>query len=162
MFADMINKKFFENMEDISGLELTKKDFVAETAEEIDMFMSLNYKQNVELALEKAIGYTLDINDYDLIKRYMIRDLVVLGLCASKIELNPVSGLKIRHVDPANLITSYSSKPDYKNIRHAGEIYSMTIADLKQIAGNEFDEDDYQKIAKEYAGKNNLVLMSKM
>ncbi len=155
MFADMINKKFFENMEDISGLELTKKDFVAETAEEIDMFMSLNYKQNVELALEKAIGYTLDINDYDLIKRYMIRDLVVLGLCASKIELNPVSGLKIRHVDPANLITSYSSKPDYKNIRHAGEIYSMTIADLKQIAGDEFSEDDYQKIAKEYAGKNN-------
>ncbi len=155
MFADMINKKFFENMEDISGLELTKKDFVAETAEEIDMFMSLNYKQNVELALEKAIGYTLDINDYDLIKRYMIRDLVVLGICASKIELNPVSGLKIRHVDPANLITSYSSKPDYKNIRHAGEIYSMTIADLKQMAGDEFSEEDYQKIAKEYAGKNN-------
>ena len=79
----MINKKFFENMEDISGLELTKKDFVAETAEEIDMFMSLNYKQNVELALEKAIGYTLDINDYDLIKRYMIRDLVVLNLLLS-------------------------------------------------------------------------------
>ena len=26
------------------------------------MFMAINYKQNVEIALEKAIDYTLDIN----------------------------------------------------------------------------------------------------
>ena len=31
----------------------------------------------------------------------------------------------------------------------------MTIADLKQQAGDQFSEDDYIKIAKEYAGKNN-------
>ena len=155
MYGEMITKDFVEKVEDLSGSPLKSNGFIAETAEEIDMFMALNYKQNVEIALEKAIEYTLNINDYNEVKRYMIRDLVVLGLCSAKVTLSPSKGLSIRHVDPANLITSFSAKPDYKNIRHAGEIYSMTIADLKQIAGDEFDEDDYQKIAKEYAGKNN-------
>ena len=155
MYADMITKDFVEGLEDQTGIPLAPKGFVAKSSEEIDMFMAINYKQNVEIALEKAIEYTLDINDYDEVKRLMIRDLVVLGLCSSKIELSPSRGVIIRHVDPANLITSYSSKPDFKNVRHAGEIYSMTIADLKQQAGDQFSEDDYQKIAKEYAGKNN-------
>ena len=117
------------------------------------MFMALNYKQNVEIALEKAIEYTLNINDYDQVKRYMIRDLVILGICAAKTDLSPVSGLKIRYVDPANLITSFSASSDFKNMKHAGEVYSMTIADLKQQAGDQFSEEDYIKIANEYAGK---------
>jgi len=155
MFADMINKDFLEDMEDQTGVPMTSKGFVAETPEEIEMFMALNYKQNVEIALEKAIEYTLDVNDYDELKRYMIRDLVVLGICAAKTELSKTEGVKIRHVDPANLITSFSAKPDFKNIRHAGEIYSITIADLKQQAGDEFSEEEYISIAKQYAGKNN-------
>ena len=155
MYGNMLTKDFLNNLEDETGLPLAPKGFVAESSEEIDMFMALNYKQNVEIALEKAIEYTLDINDYDETKRYMIRDLVVLGLCAAKTEISKTEGVKIRHVDPVNLITSFSSKPDFKNIRHAGEVYSMTIADLKMQAGNEFSEEDYIKIAKEYAGKNN-------
>ena len=83
----------------------------------------------------------------------MIRDLVVLGLCAAKTEISKTEGVKIRHVDPVNLITSFSAKPDFKNIRHAGEVYSITIADLKMQAGSEFSEEDYIKIAREYAGK---------
>jgi len=155
MLGDMLSKNFLESLEDDTGIPLAPNGFVAQSSEEVDMFMALNYKQNVEIALEKAIEYTLDKNDFDEVKRYMIRDLVVLGLCAAKVDLSPTSGVKIRHVDPANLITSFSAKPDYKNIRHAGEIYSMTIADLKQQAGDEFSEEDYIKIAKEYAGKNN-------
>ncbi len=155
MLGDMLSKDFLESLEDETGIPLSPNGFVAQSSEEVDMFMALNYKQNVEIALEKAIEYTLDKNDFDEVKRYMIRDLVVLGLCAAKVDLLPTSGVKIRHVDPANLITSFSAKPDYKNIRHAGEVYSMTIADLKQQAGDEFSEEDYIKIAKEYAGKNN-------
>ena len=155
LYGNMLTKDFLQNLEDETGLPLAPKEFVAESSEEVEMFMALNYKQNVEIALEKAIEYTLDINDYDETKRYMIRDLVVLGLCAAKTEISKTEGVKIRHVDPANLITSFSAKPDFKNIRHAGEVYSITIADLKMQAGSEFSEEDYIKIAREYAGKNN-------
>ena len=155
MLGDMLSKDFLESLEDETGIPLAPNGFVAQSSEEVDMFMALNYKQNVEIALEKAIEYTLDINDYDQVKRYMIRDLVVLGICAAKTDLSPVSGLKIRYVDPANLITSFSASSDFKNMKHAGEVYSMTISDLKQQAGDQFSEEDYIKIANEYAGKNN-------
>ena len=155
LYGEMLTKDFVQDLEDKSGTQLTSKGFSPENSEEIDMFMALNYKQNVEIALEKAIEYTLSINDYDQVKRHMIRDLVVLGLCAAKTEISKTEGVKIRHVDPANLITSFSAKPDFKNIRHAGEIYSITIADLRIQAGDEFSEEDYVKIAREYAGKNN-------
>ena len=155
MYAEMLTKDFIEDMEDATGISLAPKGFVAQSSEEVEMWMTLNYKQSVEIALEKAIDFTLDINDYQEVKRLMIRDLVVLGLSAAKTSICPTQGIKIRHVDPANLITSFSSKPDYKNIRHAGEVYSMTIADLKQQAGDELTEDDYIKIAREYLGKNN-------
>ena len=155
LYGEMLTKDFVQDLEDKSGTQLTSKGFSPENSEEIDMFMALNYKQNVEIALEKAIEYTLNINDYDQVKRHMIRDLVVLGLCAAKTEISKTEGVKIRHVDPANLITSFSAKPDFKNIRHAGEIYSITIADLRIQAGDEFSEEDYVKIAREYAGKNN-------
>jgi len=155
MYADMMMSPLIAKIEDKTGMKLTNDNFVAESSEEIEMYMAMNYKQSVEIALEKAIEYTMDINDYENIKRYMIRDLVVLGICAAKTEMSKTEGVKIRHVDPENLITSFSAKPDYKNIRHAGEIYSMTIADLKQQAGDEFSEDDYINIAKQYAGKNN-------
>ena len=155
LYGNMLSKNFIEGLEDKTGLSLAPKGFVADSSEEIDMFMALNYKQNVEIALEKSIDYTLDINDYSEVKRLMIRDLVVLGLGAAKTSISPSEGIKIRHVDPANLITSFSAKPDFKNISHAGEIYSITIADLKQQAGEELSEEDYAKIANEYAGKNN-------
>jgi len=155
MYGNMLTKDFLESMEDETGIHLTKKGFVAQTSEEIEMFMALNYKQSVEIALEKSIEFTLDVNDFNEVKRLMIRDLVVLGLCAAKTDLSPTEGIKIRHVDPANLITSYSAKPDFKNIRHAGEVYSITISELKQMAGNELSEEDYITIANEYAGKNN-------
>ena len=80
LYGNMLTKDFLQNLEDETGLPLAPKEFVAESSEEVEMFMALNYKQNVEIALEKAIEYTLDINDYDEVKRYMIRDLVVLGL----------------------------------------------------------------------------------
>ena len=155
MYGDMITKRFVEKLEDSTGISLAPKGFVAQTSEEIEMYMSLNYKQSVEIALEKAVGYTMDINDYDEIKRLIIRDCVVLGLGAAKTSMSPTDGITIRHVDPSNLITSYSNKPDFKNIRHAGEVYSITISELKQMAGSELSEEDYLEIARQYAGKNN-------
>ena len=49
MYADMITKDFVEGLEDQTGIPLAPKGFVAKTSEEIDMFMAINYKQNVEM-----------------------------------------------------------------------------------------------------------------
>ena len=60
MLGDMLSKDFLENLEDETGIPLAPNGFVAQSSEEVDMFMALNYKQNVEIALEKAIEYIKD------------------------------------------------------------------------------------------------------
>ena len=152
MLGEMLTKDITAQLSDISGLNLEPQGFVADTVDEVELYMNLNYKQAVEIALEKAIQFTLDLNEYPEVAKSVYRDLVVLGKGAVKCDMTS-SGIKVRHVDPANLITSYSNKPDFKRISHAGEVYSVTISELKSMAGDEFTEEDYQKIASEYAGK---------
>ncbi len=54
----------------------------------------------------------------------------------------------MRYVDPQRLVTSYTSSPDFRDIVHAGEIVRMNIRDLKKIAGDQFDDEEYEEMAK--------------
>ena len=98
--------------------------------DEIELFMNLKYKQAHEVSMEKGIEFVLQQNDFDEIKKKCIRDLVVVGTTGLKTYIDPSDGIKIRYVDPVNLITSYSQSSDYRNIQHAGEVYTITIAEL--------------------------------
>jgi len=116
--------------------------------------MTLNYKQAHEIAIERGIEFVFQQNDFDEIKKKCIRDLVVVGTTGLKTYIDPSEGIKIRYVDPLNLITSYSQSSDYRNIQHAGEVYTVTIAQLKQMAGDQFTDDEYDDIAQNHANKD--------
>lgn len=154
LLFNMENKEFLTEVSEASGMDLAPKGYVPESTEELDLYMSLNYKQAVELSLEQGIEWVFSINDYSELKKRLLRDLVVLNKAAVKSYTSPNEGVKIRYVDPSKLITSYSTSPDYKNIQHAGEIYNITISDLRVMAGDQFSEKDLENIARTYSGKN--------
>lgn len=154
MIFNMNNKEFLAEVSQESGMDLNPKGFVPESDEELDLYMALNYKQAVEISLEQGVNWVLNINDYPEIKKRMLRDLTVLNKAAVKSYTSPSEGVKIKYVDPSKLITSYSSSPDYKDIQHAGEIYNISISDLRIMAGDQFSEKDLEDIAKTYSAKN--------
>tara|TARA_R110002020_G_scaffold247004_2_gene460881 strand:+ start:1197 stop:3593 length:2397 start_codon:yes stop_codon:yes gene_type:complete len=153
LMADMMTAGVRSKLTEITGRDFKKQGFVPEDMEEIELFMNLNYKQAHEISLEKGIDFVLQQNDFDEIKKKSIRDLVVVGTAALKTYIDPVEGIKIKYVDPVNLITSYSESSDYKNIQHAGEIYNITIGDLKRMAGDQFTDEEYEDIATRHANK---------
>tara|TARA_R110000824_G_scaffold21431_3_gene79852 strand:+ start:501 stop:2990 length:2490 start_codon:yes stop_codon:yes gene_type:complete len=155
LFAQMLTQPGLDKMGEVTGYDLSKKGYVPQSKEELDVHMLLNYKQATEIAMEKGIKFVLDLNDYDSIKKSIIRDMTVCGLGACKTMIDPNSSVKIKYVDPSNLITSYTNKESYDDIQHAGEVYTMTIGELKRIAGDQLSESDYEEIANEYLGKNN-------
>tara|TARA_R110002012_G_scaffold316089_2_gene530654 strand:+ start:1597 stop:3879 length:2283 start_codon:yes stop_codon:yes gene_type:complete len=120
--------------------------------DELELYMQLNYKQAVEIAMEQGIELSLYLNEWSEVRKRVIRDLITLNIGATKTGVDP-NGITMRYVNPSNLITSYSRNPDFKNITHAGEIIYMTIQDLKRIAGDEFTEEDYKNIAQSNVGK---------
>ena len=154
MFARMLTQPGLKEMAKVTGYNVEQKGYIPRTQEELDLHMNLNYKQATEISMEKGIKFIMDINDYDSVKKSVIRDLTVCGIGACKTHLDPTTGVKIKYVDPSNLITSFSNNEDFTDIQHAGEVYTMTIGELKRIAGDQLTEADYESIANEYAGKN--------
>tara|TARA_R110002020_G_scaffold182743_10_gene378491 strand:- start:1509 stop:3971 length:2463 start_codon:yes stop_codon:yes gene_type:complete len=155
MFASMMIEPGLEQLSNVTGYDVTQKGYVPRTQEELDIHMMLNYKQASEIAMEKGVKFVMEINDYDSIKKSIIRDLLVCGTGACKTYIDPNQSVKLKYVDPTNLITSFANSEDYNDIQHAGEVYTMTIGELKRIAGDQLSEADYEKIATEYSGKNN-------
>ena len=100
--------------------------------DEVSVYMQLNYKQNIELAQEEAINYTLDYNKYDLIRRRLNYDLTVLGIACSKTNFNLQEGVTVEYVDPANLVYSYTEDPNFEDIWYVGEVKGISMAELKK------------------------------
>ena len=154
LFAKMLVHPAMKEFNKATGYDVQRMGFVPQTQEELDIHMALNYKQSTEIAVENGIKFVMDVNNYDGVKKSMIRDLVVCGIGACKTSIDPNTGVKIKYVDPSNLVTSYTNNEDYTDVQHAGEVYTITIGELKRIAGDQLSEEDYEKIATEFAGKN--------
>ena len=140
MFAQMLVQPGLEELSKVTGYDLRQKGYIPRTQEELDIHMALSYKQATEISMEKGIKFIMDLNNYDGIKKSVIRDLIVCGVGACKTYIDPNYGVKIKRVDPSNLVTSYTNHEDYSDIQHAGEVYTMTIGELKRIAGNQLSE----------------------
>ena len=149
----MALKDFHKKMALITKLPFDKnQEQLPRDNDELELFMQLNYKQAAEIAMEQGIELSLYLNDWNEVRKRVIRDLITLNIGATKTGVDS-QGITLRHVDPVNLLTSYSRNPDFKNITHAGEITYMSIQDLKRIAGNEFTEEQYREIAQSNVGK---------
>ena len=153
LFADMMTKNLRANVSKTTGMNFNKQGFLPETMEEIELFMQMNYKQAQEISLENGIEFVLQQNDFNELKTRLVRDLVVIGTSSVKTYIDPSHGIKIKYVNPNNLITSYSDSPDYKNIQHAGEIYTISMAEFKRMSGDSFTEEEYKDIAENYGKK---------
>ena len=92
--------------------------------------MQLNYKQAVELEEEQAINVLMDNSDYDLTRRRVLYDLAVLGIGATKTTFDFTDGVKIKYVDPANLVYSYTESPYFDDIYYVGELKEIPINEL--------------------------------
>lgn len=131
------------------GVDIMPKDIddYPETQEEIDLFMQLKYKPAIEIASEEAIKYTLELNDYKETQGRVIEDITTLGLAAIKHNTDPVKGIEVEYVDPADIVYSYPTHRDFKDVNYYGEVKRITINELKRISGKKFTDEELQNIA---------------
>ena len=132
---DIATKAALVNMKQQMDIDLSSTGDIAglpESKDELDLHMQLNYKQSIEIAEEEVISNVLAANKYDETKKRIASDLTVIGITAAKTRFDPTEGIKIEYVDPANLVYSYTEDPNFEDIYYAGEIKSITIAELKK------------------------------
>ena len=147
-------KDFIDEAKQTTGIDISDGMEIPDSMEEVEMFLEMNFKQSVEIAAQLAIELTFDHNDYPQeIRRRICEDLVVCGIGAARVYTDVNEGIKVRYVDPKNLISSHVKSPDFKDMLYCGEVMYMTIGEIKLEMGDKYTEDEYYNIAKLYAGK---------
>lgn len=119
-----------------------------DSIEEAEIFLDTNIKIASEIATQIATELTLTWNEFgERIYRRCVDDLVSIGMAVVKRENDPNYGIVENYVDPAYFIHSYTEDPNMSDLIYAGHVRRMSIMDLKRQAGDQFTEEEYQKLA---------------
>ena len=125
----------------------------AATMEELEMQMKYTYKHQMAIEAEQGIKLVLEQNQIDKLRDQVREDLFDYGVSGYKEFIDSNGAIKIRRVNPRNVIINHCKKNDFSDAQYIGEVIEMTIADLKQMAGNQFSESEYEDIAKNVLGR---------
>lgn len=125
----------------------------ARDLEELQMQMKYTYKHQMSIEAEQATNLIFSQNDYKTIRDDVREDMYDYGVGGFKRWIDSNGSIRIRRVNPSNVLTSMFRRKDMKDVTYIGEIVEMTIADLKQIAGTQFSEAQYEEIADRSRGQ---------
>lgn len=130
-------------------------DRLPDTMEEAEILLDTNIKTDAEIAGQIATALTLEWNNFnDGTYRRCVQDLVSCGMAVVKRSNDPSYGIKTEYVDPIRFIHSSTDDPNFSDLVYAGHIKTISIQELKRIAGDELDEDQYKKIAQKSKSHN--------
>ena len=133
--GEMKNKADLLAMQEQTGVDMFENDpdTLPANDDELQVYVSLNYKQKAEIAAETAVSYILESNRYDETKRRVCKDITEIGQACVKHDYNQSKGVEIEYVDPANIVYSYSEDPNYSDLYYIGEVKSVNMSDLMQM-----------------------------
>ena len=135
ILRDIQAQDLIDKIQQVTGMSLyntSNPEDLPSNKEELDVHMQLTYKQSIEIAEEEAINNTLTFNKYDLTRRRIAEDLVILGIGAAKTNFNLSEGVTVEYVDPANLVYSYTTDPNFQDLWYVGEVKYISLAEIKK------------------------------
>ena len=121
--------------------------------DELEMQRAYTHKHQMTIEMEQAVEMVLDQNNFQNIRNQVKADVFDFGVGGYKEYIDSNGAVKIRRLQPESIITSRCRNRDFSDVQHVGEVIEITIADLKQIAGNQFTDKEYMNIAENVAGR---------
>jgi len=128
--------------------------------EELQIHMDFSFKHKLSEEIEEVIKNVLNINDYEEIRNRLLEDAFDFGVCGVK-EYVQDGVVRLRHVRPENIITSYCMNRDFSDAQHIGELKMMSLADIRRQAGAEFSEEQFYDIANASRKQLHLAYINK-
>lgn len=143
----MIGKPIIDMAKSVGyNISPVPEEDIPESQEELNLKMQF-YKDEIEVAQEKAIENVLKLNRFDLIKKRIDEDATVIGVAACKHSFDRHNGIRIEYCDPANMIWSPTEDPHFEDCYYFGEVKNVNITELKKINPN-LSQEEIKEISK--------------
>lgn len=154
IYANLYMADISKQMEEEIGMSLIPKgEYVPKSSVDAQMHLKLNYKMDASLAMEEAIDWVDNNNDFPDTRRRILRDLIVLKRAALHRFYDHNNNIKHEYVDPVDLITPYSKHDDFRNVTFQAIQKQYQIWQLAEM-NPAFTNEDLYYIAKAQAGQN--------
>jgi len=114
--------------------------------EELEMQMTYGYKHQKSIEAEEGIQLIFYQNDIDYYRTQILEDLFDYGVCLYKDWIDSNGMVRFRRVDPRNVVMNHCKYGDFRDRQYCGELYDMSISDLKEDAGAQFTDEQYEEI----------------
>lgn len=122
---------------------------------ELELRFGFTYKQREEILMEQGIDLVFYDNDWgNVIKRRVIKDLCEAGIAQLKPYIDANGRIKIRFTKPENIIASYTEWDDFRDCQYQGEVYEMSISDIRLKYKEKITEDKLWELAQSKKGIN--------
>ncbi len=149
LWAQKMNRDYFESIDRAMAVRLGTPEWIPDTIQELQMYMSESFKTKLEIAIEMGLDYSFYMSKWNEIKKKLFEDWFRLGIAACQDYVEDKKVL-VRYLDPARLILPFSREKDFSDIGYWGYIDEWNIAKLRERSG--LDEKEIFKIARAYDG----------
>lgn len=161
LLKNMYAKDMLEDAKNMLGIDLVPSGIgeMPDSEAEIDLHMKLQYKPAIEIAVEQALKYTLELNEYDETQKMLLKDLTEIGVAALHHRTDPVKGIVAEYRDPANMVWSYPTRSNFDNVYYYGAVRRLTLTEVQRLSGKKFTAEELQKyknVSNEWQGYNGV------
>lgn len=114
--------------------------------EELEMQVSFGYKNQKAIEAEEGIQLIFYQNDIEYYRKQIMEDLFDYGVAVYKDWIDSNGMVRFRRVDPRNVVMSRCKYGDFRDRQYCGELFDMSISELKVDAGEQFTDEEYEQI----------------
>lgn len=154
---DENTRKFAETAMYKPSVEPNPEELGLQNADDVDMYMENGgFMLEWEIAAKAACNKTKLVSEYNMLQDEIFDDLLINpeGITGVKVYIEESTRTpKIRKVDITSAVIPFSKRPDFSDIVRAGEIRTMTIADIRKECPW-MDEQMLRALAKDFAWMN--------
>lgn len=117
--------------------------------EQLEMEQQFGYKHVMSMEAEQAVSLAFYQNKFDDKRKRTIENLFDFGMGGYTQWIDENGHVKIREINPENMVLSYCSKSDFSDLVHWGEVREMYIGDLAPY----FTADQMNQMVTSVAGR---------
>ncbi len=119
--------------------------------EELEIQKQGGYRHQATIEIEQALEVVFNHNNFPLLRKEVKEDILRYGIGGYKEMIDGKGVIQIRKVNPRFWIYGACQNRDFSDAEFVGEYRQMSMTELKDLAGDQISDIQYQNIAKLYS-----------